>query len=529
MKTIPVALITLLTIFACPPYSAAAAAVKSSVAASDHAEGGIAWYQGEVDAAFAQARKSNKPVFLYWGAEWCPPCNQVKATIFNRQGFIERSRFFVPVHIDGDSPSGQKLGARFKVRGYPTMILFRPDGIEITRLPGEVDSERYLQVLTLGMSAGHSAKDTLKAALAGTGTLSADDWRLLSFYSWDTDEQELVTSKDLPSTLLRLAKACPPGDSATRISLSALTAAATAKPADVPAIDKAAALKQTIKLLADTRVARDNMDLLTNYAAELVGFISAPKSRARLRLTAAWTTALQRLARDMSLSRTDRLAALDAQVSLARLDTPQGSPAAPIDAALLKQVRQRVAQADRETTDIYERQSVISTAAHALSDAGLLDESDAMLKAELTRSHSPYYFMLSLAANAKQRGDKALALDWYEQAYNAAKGPATRLQWGATYVGGLIELAPQDEARIEKAMHGLLLEFGATQNAFYERNGAALERLVRKLGAWNNAGHGHESAFKRISAELDGICAKLPSDDPQRAICRKVLSAVRSS
>ena len=55
-----------------------------------------------IDAAFAKARAEGKPVFLYWGAVWCPPCNQVKATIFNRQDFIDRSRFFVPVYLDGD-------------------------------------------------------------------------------------------------------------------------------------------------------------------------------------------------------------------------------------------------------------------------------------------------------------------------------------------------------------------------------------------------------------------------------------------
>jgi len=75
----------------------------------------IAWRTGDVDAAFAEAKASNKPVFLYWGAKWCPPCNQVKATLFNRMDFIERSRAFVPVYIDGDSPGAQKLGTRFKV------------------------------------------------------------------------------------------------------------------------------------------------------------------------------------------------------------------------------------------------------------------------------------------------------------------------------------------------------------------------------------------------------------------------------
>ena len=93
---------------------------------------GVAWQQAgaqaDVDQAFAQARAEHKPLLLYWGASWCPPCNQLKATLFNRQDFIERSRAFVPVYIDGDSPGAQKLGARFKVRGYPTMVLFNPDG-----------------------------------------------------------------------------------------------------------------------------------------------------------------------------------------------------------------------------------------------------------------------------------------------------------------------------------------------------------------------------------------------------------------
>ena len=81
-----------------------------------------------------------------------------------------------------------------------------------------------------------------------------------------------------------------------------------------------------------------------------------------------------------------------------------------------------------------------------LGQAGLWKDSDALLKASLTKSHSPYYLMSQLAGNAKKQGRKAEALDWYQKAYESSEGPATRLQWGSSYVSSLVELAPQDEA-----------------------------------------------------------------------------------
>src|SRR5438046_1020561 len=148
---------------AAPPATQAAPATAAPAIAHDDA--GIAWKHAsndaEVDAAFALAKSESKPVFVYWGAKWCPPCNQVKATLFNRQDFIERSRAFVPVYVDGDSPGAQKIGARFKVSGYPTMVLFTPQGQEVTRLPGEVDPVRYTEVLTLGMNAARPVSAVL--------------------------------------------------------------------------------------------------------------------------------------------------------------------------------------------------------------------------------------------------------------------------------------------------------------------------------------------------------------------------------
>ena len=176
--------------------------------------------------------------------------------------------------------------------------------------------------------------------------LTSNEWRLLADYSWDTDEQQLIDEKQLPDTLARLAKAAPAGDSATRLALKAMAAAAKSRSDN--AIDKNAAREQLLKVFGDARVARDNMDLLVNYAADLVEFASAPKSGERATLTAAADAALQRLSNDTTLSKADRLTALDARVALAGLGTE-----GPLNAALLKEVREQVAAADRATTNVY--------------------------------------------------------------------------------------------------------------------------------------------------------------------------------
>jgi len=478
---------------------------------------GIAWETGDINAAFAKARATNKPLFLYWGAVWCPPCNQVKSTIFNQQAFKERSSYFVPVYLDGDSALAQKLGEQFKVLGYPTMILFRPDGTEITRLPGEVDAARYIQALSLAMNATHPVKQSLALGLQEGAHLSQDDWRLLADYSWDTDDGVLAVTSDKNAvtleTLARHAQADHAPIEALRLELKAVAAAAT-NPHSAP-IDHAAGLAAVQKVLADPALSRGNFDILVNYTAEITGYLTTAGTAERKTLASAFDHTLTTLDHDRSLSTTDRISALYGRVALAKLDTPKG---APLPAALLQTVRTEVAAADKATTNGYERQSVISNAGDTLTEAGLIPESDTLLTAELKRSPAPYYFMLGLAENAAARGDKAAALKWYQEAYDTSKGPATRLRWGVSYLRGVIDLTPQDDARVTQVASSVLTEAGAIPDAFYGRNRAALERLVTKLNGWNQDKQ-HDAAVHQVLTQLSDVCAKLPQSDPQHATC----------
>jgi len=507
-----------------------ALALALLVAAPLHAatpSSAVAWLPAAGDAdiarAFAQAGSERKPVLVYWGAKWCPPCNQLKATLFNRQDFIERSRSFVAVSIDGDLPGAQKLGARFKVRGYPTMILFTPEGSEITRLPGEADAPQVLELLQAGLAGGRPVKAVLDDARAGRA-LPTNEWRMLAFYSWDSDEQQLVPTPERAALLAQLAAACPASEreSATRLWLKALAAAGD----EGPRVKVDAALRQrALNVLGDASATRAQMDVLTNWPAEIARALAPKGSAQRASLLAAYDGALQRLQHDATLSRADRMGALLGRVELTRIDVPDDAKAPPLKPALLKELRDEAARADGEITDGYERQAVITTAAQMLERGGLSRASDALLEANLAKSHSPYYLMSQLAGNAKRRGDKAQALKWYAQAWDKSEGPATRLQWGASYLAALVDLAPQDAQRIEQTAARLIDEAAAGEGSFYERSARSLQRAGAKLQAWNASG-AHADNLARLHERLAAVCSRLDAADPQRATCQGVSQAL---
>jgi thiol-disulfide isomerase/thioredoxin len=505
------------------PVAPARAGTTTAASAPQRA---IAWVPAagaaDVQGAFAQARRTGKPLFLYWGARWCPPCNQVKATVFTRADFVAQSRHFVAVQLDGDSAGAQKQAARFKVRGYPTMILFDAQGRELTRLPGEVDAPLYMQALQSALAGTRPVAELLAAAQRGDA-LERPAWRQLAWYAWDTDEQQLLPQDRLPATLMRLAEAADAVEpaAALRLRLKAVIAAAGTEPPTALDDDaRLAAGGALLRLLGDGASAREQTDLVTNYAKELVGTLSRPATPERAQLVAAWDQAARRLQADATLSRTDRLGALYARVALARLADDEDAAAAP--AGLQAEVLALAQALVDEVRDGDELQSVVTLAADVLKRAGLVAQSDTLLKAHLARSHSPYYLMSQLAGNAKARGDKDDALQWYQRAWEASRGPATRVQWGASYINALVDLAPEQAGRIEKAAAAMFGELAATPDAFYERNARSVQRIGRKLAQWNADGR-HRAAVDRLARRLAPVCAQLPAGDPQRAACNGVL------
>jgi hypothetical protein len=513
-----------------PPVAPEPAPSTPSVAApasAVHLPEGIAWFDADVDAAFAAAKTADKPLFLYWGAEWCPPCGQIKATIFNRREFQERSRLFVPVYLDGDTPSAQKQGERFGVVGYPTMILFRPDGTEITRLPGTVDVARYAKILDVALADARPVAEILATARAG-GEVTDNDWQLLAYYSWPTDNGRILPDDQRVATFRTLGARCPVELHAdcSRFFFEFLSAAADEAGDEeslLTGLDRAIARRQLLDLLGSPAVARANVDNLLYGAEDAIGLLSDAGSAERRLLTQAWGSALDRLGDETgatALSASEQLKVVRARVLLAQLDAPDG----PLPPALLDQARAEVARLDAATKDPYARQAVVNAAVGLYWEAGLDTEATALLVAELEQAKSPYYFMLDLADLAQKAGREDEAVEWLASAYRGAEGPATRFQWGYSYLVGLLEMKPEDTPAIERVALQVLGELDGSPDAFYQRTRLRLAELSTKLLDWGQSGE-RARVIDTLRERTGEICRDLPSGDEGRRSCEAFLRA----
>ena len=158
-----------------------------------------------------RARAQSKPLFVYWGAKWCPPCNQLKANLFPRPDFIEQTRRFVAVNVDGDDPDAQRWAEHFGAMGYPTLIVFDPQGNEITRLSSGMELERYARVLATSAS-GRSLQELVLQATTDASLLTTEEWERLAWYPWAVDEDRTMLATERLALFELLRESNPPTD-----------------------------------------------------------------------------------------------------------------------------------------------------------------------------------------------------------------------------------------------------------------------------------------------------------------------------
>ncbi len=483
-----------------------------SVAAAAPAK--IEWFKGDIDSAFAYAKTAGKPMFLYWGAEWCPPCHYLKNKIFTRPEFVARMQQFVPIYLDGDTERAQILGETLDVKGYPTVIIFDPLGQEVMRMPSTVPVEQYEAILDAAVANMRPVKVVLEEVLAaGPATANESDVHLLAFYSWGQDSQVDLSADEEVEAFGRLYHETPADRQVERarflgLYLVALAGQARASESAESALspeETAAASQAVIAVLEDASLRNANLLWIEYYAPYIIDLLHPEDTPERHELLGAWERAADAMENDPALSIDDRLSATVLKLDLVSLAAHPDAKEVRIPTAMQEHVRQRAAWAIETVTDESELQTVVNTLAHMLESADLNEEAEAMLLAKMHDTAAPYYFMSWIGSLREEAGDSAGALEWYRKAYDASQGRYSRFRWGSTYLRRLMTLSPESAERIEAESVEVLGELLTHDDAFSGGNHARLDGLQSAYWTWNEDSE-HDAELGRIRDFVQASC-----------------------
>ncbi|HPB31982.1 MAG TPA: cytochrome c biogenesis protein CcdA [Candidatus Sumerlaeota bacterium] len=107
----------------------------------------IMWIQDYEDG-MARAKAESRPVMLYFTADWCAYCQEMKKETFPDAGVIEESRRFVAITIDGTqlTPVIQAIQTEYSIPGYPAIVFIGTEG-ERTSVMGFVEAAKLADAM----------------------------------------------------------------------------------------------------------------------------------------------------------------------------------------------------------------------------------------------------------------------------------------------------------------------------------------------------------------------------------------------
>ncbi len=114
---------------------AADAARPAAAASGSRIASGRLRFVDSYERGFNEARRQNKPLLLFFTAEWCHYCHQMADEALTNDQVVSLADRFVCVLIDADASAD--ICRQFHVSRFPTLQFVSPQGVVLNRLEGK--------------------------------------------------------------------------------------------------------------------------------------------------------------------------------------------------------------------------------------------------------------------------------------------------------------------------------------------------------------------------------------------------------
>jgi thioredoxin-related protein len=108
----------------------------------------VNFIDGKWEDVKAKAKAENKYLFVDCYTEWCGFCKMLDKNTFSNAKVAEiMNKNFVSVKIDMEKDYGINLCMKYRVNGFPTALVFNPEGQLVYRIMGYAEPAQYLELI----------------------------------------------------------------------------------------------------------------------------------------------------------------------------------------------------------------------------------------------------------------------------------------------------------------------------------------------------------------------------------------------
>ncbi len=108
---------------------------------------GIRFFEGSWEEALAEAKRTDRPIFVDAYAVWCGPCKKMAAEVFPDEKVGEfYNKHFVNVKYDAEKGEGLKFREKYPISAFPTLFYIDYTGEVLQQVKGAQSVDAFIEL-----------------------------------------------------------------------------------------------------------------------------------------------------------------------------------------------------------------------------------------------------------------------------------------------------------------------------------------------------------------------------------------------